>query len=215
MTTRPLAFTVLVAAGAAAGLIWLGTQRTDRAADTVRARSTADVPPSPAPGAETPTPLAAPPPLTPATGIHRGPTPVRAFNAPATPPPIPAEPRSPLADRLNASDGGIQGDLRIIADILENYHQRFGEMPIGTNAEITAALAGDNRLGHAPLPADHPAIDEQGRLLDRWGTPFFFHQLSRDRMDIRSAGPDRHLFTDDDIVWPDPEVATAPPPLAP
>ena len=55
------------------------------------------------------------------------------------------------------------------------------------------------------------ATEEQvrGELIDRWGTPFFFHQLSREFMQVRSAGPDRRHFTADDVLWPaaDPEVA--------
>ena len=40
----------------------------------------------------------------------------------------------------------------------------------------------------------------KGELCDRWGRPFFFHQLSGTKMEIRSAGPARQLWTDDDVV---------------
>ena len=56
------------------------------------------------------------------------------------------------------------------------------------------------RLGFAFIPPGNPAINARGELCDRWGTPFFFHQLSGSQMEIRSAGPDRKLWTPDDEV---------------
>jgi hypothetical protein len=37
-------------------------------------------------------------------------------------------------------------------------------------------------------------------MIDRWGTPYFFHQISATSMEIHSAGPDRKMGTEDDIV---------------
>jgi len=71
---------------------------------------------------------------------------------------------------------------------------------VGENAEITAVLAGRNRLQLALIPPSHPAINRAGELCDRWGTPFFFHALSGTQMEIRSAGPDRRLWSADDVV---------------
>ncbi len=39
-----------------------------------------------------------------------------------------------------------------------------------------------------------------GELLDIWGTPYFFHQMSAQQMEIRSAGLDKTLWTQDDII---------------
>lgn len=117
--------------------------------------------------------------------------------APASP-----EPRSTLADELNLPSGDIHADLRIVATILDTFRSNFPRdgNPTGTNAEITAALTGRNRLQLSLIPPDHPAIDAGGELCDRWGTPFFFHAESGTRMEIHSAGPDRRLHTSDDIV---------------
>lgn len=141
--------------------------------------------------------------LTPATGILTGPTPVRAFEATRVAPPQIADQRSPLADKLNAPNGTAQQDVAIVGDVLDAYFTIFRRLPVGTNAEITAALAGDNVQGLAPIPADHPAINEHGELVDRWGTRFFFHQVSSNLMEVQSAGPDGRHFTDDDISWPE------------
>ena len=68
-------------------------------------------------------------------------------------------------------------------------------------AAITAALTGKNPLNFQFIRRDHPAINARGELCDRWGTPFFFHALSGTRMELRSAGPDRQMYTDDDLVF--------------
>jgi hypothetical protein len=119
----------------------------------------------------------------------------------AAPPAAADEGPSRLADGLNAPGGDVRSDLRIIDGIFIAYRSalRTGN-PIGENAEITAALCGRNKLGFAFIPADNPAINRKGELCDRWGTPYFFHQASGERMELRSAGPDRKLWTADDEV---------------
>ncbi len=111
------------------------------------------------------------------------------------------EARSELAAGLNSPGGNVRTDLRIIDGVFIAYRSalRSGN-PVGENAEITAALKGRNRLGFAFIPADDPAINSKGELCDRWGTPYFFHQLSGEKMEIRSAGPDHRLWTADDEV---------------
>ncbi len=117
----------------------------------------------------------------------------------AAPPAV--EERSRLADGLNSPAGDVRADLRQIDQIFVAYRSALHTgNPVGENREITAALQGRNRLGFAFIPADHPAINAQGELCDRWGTPYFFHQASGQRMEIRSAGPDHKLWTDDDVV---------------
>ena len=36
-------------------------------------------------------------------------------------------------------------------------------------------------------------------LIDRWGTALWFHASTRERIDIRSAGPDEKMWTTDDV----------------
>ncbi len=111
--------------------------------------------------------------------------------------------RSTLADALNSPATDIRADLRLVSDILDTFRTNFPQTgnPVGANAEITAVLAGKNKLGLALIPPDHKAINRDGALCDRWGTPFFFHAESANRMEIRSAGPDRKLWTDDDVTF--------------
>ena len=111
--------------------------------------------------------------------------------------------RSTLADELNAPASNIQSDLQLVSEIIGTFQTNFLQTgnPTGTNAEITAALSGRNPLRLALIPADHPAINQDGELVDRWGTPFFFHAESANRMEIRSAGPDQKMWTDDDVAF--------------
>jgi hypothetical protein len=110
------------------------------------------------------------------------------------------EPRSELADQLNAPTGNIHADLRIVREIVDTYRSNFHENPVGTNAEITAVLVGHNSLQLALIPPNFPAVNLRGELCDRWGRPLFFHQLSGTQMEIRSSGPDRKMWNEDDVV---------------
>ena len=116
--------------------------------------------------------------------------------------PVSSPEESRLADELNAPGGTIEADLRVVLGLLEAFRTSFPREgnPVGSNAEITAALQGRNPAGVAFVPRGHRAVNAAGELCDRWGTPFFFHAESARRMEIRSAGPDRRLWTDDDAI---------------
>jgi len=106
-------------------------------------------------------------------------------------------------EKLNATGLTIQDDLRLLNDLFFSWQATYPKEgnPVGSNQEITAAFTGANLHTLALIPRSHPALSPNGELLDRWGTPFFFHQLSRSRMEIRSAGPDRKFYTDDDALY--------------
>ena len=84
--------------------------------------------------------------------------------------------------------------------VIHNYHAAFGENPVGTNPEITAALSGKNPKSINFIAESGLRVNANGELLDGYGTPFFFHQISGQEMEIRSAGQDRIMWTFDDIV---------------
>lgn len=83
---------------------------------------------------------------------------------------------------------------------INDYGSMFGGNPVGENSEITAQLSGQNPK-HANFirPEAGMRINDQGELVDPWGTPYFFHQLSGHETEIRSAGPDKIMWTDDDL----------------
>jgi hypothetical protein len=84
---------------------------------------------------------------------------------------------------------------------VRQYGEMFGGNPVGTNPEITAQLAGDNPK-HINFTTAQPGLhaNEKGELVDPWGTPYFFHQISGSEMEIHSAGPDKVMWTSDDLV---------------
>lgn len=106
-----------------------------------------------------------------------------------------------LTDRLNQPDTDIRQDVEILTLLFDTFRQTHdgARPPGGENDEITAQLRGRNSKHLAFIAPDHPAINEEGQLLDRWGTPYHFHPVSREELEFRSAGPDRKLFTGDDV----------------
>ena len=84
--------------------------------------------------------------------------------------------------------------------MLRDYHTLMGENPIGTNAEIMKALMGANPKQATLGPPEGIPLNSKGELVDQWGTPYFFHQLSRNLTEVRSAGPDKVMWTADDMI---------------
>lgn len=121
----------------------------------------------------------------------------------ATPADAPYDPAAfPIAARLNAPGGTVAADLEVLQELFDTWRTNFPREgnPVGENADITAALLGTNRLELALVPRRHPALNAKGELQDRWGTAYRFHQLSGERMEITSAGPDRRFGTPDDAT---------------
>ena len=91
-------------------------------------------------------------------------------------------------------DGGFDGfveDLHLVMLL---------QRRLSANEEWSAALRG-KRPGTEPWFSEaSPALDSQQRLIDRWQTPLFFHALGNHLWEIRSAGPDRKLWTEDDLL---------------
>ena len=121
--------------------------------------------------------------------------------------PLPETEPAPAVAPPPEPQGLTPQEVQAVRDAIDNLEFAFrdfatnlGGNPVGTNAEITAALRGDNLK---QLKLDMPAgstVSPAGELCDPWGTPWFFHQLSRTKMEIRSAGRDKQLYTDDDFV---------------
>ena len=109
----------------------------------------------------------------------------------------PAGPPSPL-QFTNFAPATV---LETVRHAMRQYGDLFGGNPVGNNAEITAALAGNNPKHLNFIQAEAGLrINENGELVDPWGTPYFFHQLSAHDMEIHSAGPDLKMWTYDDLV---------------
>jgi hypothetical protein len=113
----------------------------------------------------------------------------------------PAVPEVVPAPALPVQTGEVTvlQELEAVQFSLEDFRKSLGENPVGGNAEIIRSMRGDNpRQLQIALPAQ-AKFNPEGELLDRWGTPYFFHQLSKTEMEIRSAGPDRQMWNEDDV----------------
>ncbi len=117
------------------------------------------------------------------------PTPALPEVAPATPSPV-----------LAAERKAALVDLDNVQFMLRDFRALMHGNPEGTNAEIMKSVMGGNPNRAQLGPPPGQSVNERGELIDRWGTPYFFHQLSKDEMEIRSAGPDRKMWTSDDVV---------------
>ena len=88
--------------------------------------------------------------------------------------------------------------------LIEYHRKQIRSVPPGSeNEEILTGLRGKNPRKLQLIEDGHPKINEAGQLLDRFGTPYHFHPLSDQVIEIRSAGPDKKLWTNDDVALED------------
>lgn len=91
--------------------------------------------------------------------------------------------------------------LQNVQRAIHQYSEAFGGNPVGTNPEITSLLNGENSKHMKFITAEAGmSINADGAMVDSWGTPLFFHQISGSEMEIHSAGPDKVMWTSDDLV---------------
>lgn len=114
----------------------------------------------------------------------------------APPPPPVVVPESYAMD---SKPNPAAQEIEEISLNIRSFSLRFGANPVGTNAEIIKALNGGNEAHVNYLPAIK-RINRKGELMDAWGTPYFFHANSATELEVRSAGPDRKLYTSDDLT---------------
>jgi cytoskeletal protein RodZ len=121
--------------------------------------------------------------------------------APANPESLAARAGERPADTNAALSLPPDSVLQNVRRVVRQYGEMFGGNPVGTNPEITAALSGNNPK-HINFLTGQPGlrVNDNGELVDAWGTPYFFHQISGSVMEIHSAGPDRVMWTSDDLV---------------
>ncbi len=135
----------------------------------------------------------------PATGTTELVAPEATANTPHSVLPIPAH-ATPVPETAESSSLPPATVLENMRTTVRQYGSTFGGNPVGTNPEITSALQGDNPKHINFLKPDGNRVNAKGELVDPWGTPYFFHQISGQEMEIRSAGPDGVMYTADDLV---------------
>lgn len=105
--------------------------------------------------------------------------------------------------RLNkeATDAGFSvetgsrthDEMSVLKGVLKGYHRIFGEYPRGDSNDIFAAIAGENSRNLTVIELPRP-------FLDRWGVAYQITPHATKLFEIRSAGPDRLFWTEDDIA---------------
>lgn len=129
---------------------------------------------------------------------------------PADPSPVTVLRDTPFDLRFGTGQGTQKDDLEVLqrtladARILIKNHSR---LPLADNLDFVRFLSGSNPHRVAWIRPGHPSVNAKGELTDRWGSPVFFHQESSSATSLRSAGPDRTLWNQDDILL-DPEEET-------
>ena len=119
------------------------------------------------------------------------------YAVPPNPPLAPAN-QPQLLEYTNLAPEIVLDNVR---HAIHDYGAMFGGNPEGLNSEITSQLNGHNPKQANFIQSDAGMrINEKGELIDPWGTPYFFHQLSSKEMEIHSAGPDKMMWTTDDLV---------------
>jgi hypothetical protein len=95
----------------------------------------------------------------------------------------------------------VQDDIAVLEELIRVYARFLGTVPAGgLNNEIVNGLLGENSKKLIFIEKGHARINEHGELVDRYGTPYDFHPVSGELLEIRSAGPDKIVFTPDDVV---------------
>jgi hypothetical protein len=106
-----------------------------------------------------------------------------------------------LADYASP-DTTPEHDLTSLAQLIDNFTllvKTATDRPLSLNEDWSQALRGLNPSRQPFLPENHAIFNADHQLIDRWGCPLFFHAEAKGQYAIRSAGPDRRLWTEDDL----------------
>ncbi len=131
--------------------------------------------------------------------------PARSENPP--PPPIGDD---FLKEYASPSTTPVQ-DLENFGHALESMLNLFKNLDtrlIATNSELAAFFRGQNIENLVFISPDHPVFNPEGLLVDRWKSPLIVHPLGTGLIQIRSAGPDRLPYSEDDLIF-DPAAGRA------
>jgi len=122
---------------------------------------------------------------------------------PATPTPKTLGDRI-LAPYASPNSTGAE-DLKLFYHYVNNVFtlvKKRDTRQYATNFDLAQFLLGENDYSTPYLSPKAKILDEDQLLVDRWDNPLHIHPISSDLLEIRSAGPDQKLFTEDDLLEP-------------
>jgi hypothetical protein len=99
--------------------------------------------------------------------------------------------------RANARTTRFNEDVENLFVALQQYKERIGSYPVGSNEEIVKTLMGNNPKNLIILVGRKQDLSSKGEILDPWGTPLRIY-FSGNSILIRSAGPNKRF--DDSTV---------------
>lgn len=119
---------------------------------------------------------------------------------PVSPAPIPGDalldgygdPATPPIDDLRKLQHVVSGYFSVIKDA-----SRFA---IGGNEDLSAALKGENPNREIFVSPESKVFSNTGLLIDRWGSPVIVHPEAWRQLELRSAGPDKIPYNEDDLI---------------
>ena len=130
-----------------------------------------------------------------------------------TPGPVISQPELDIPTPPTAAEALLDGygdaatppieDLRKVHRVAMGYFSIVKDpsrFPIGGNADLAAALRGENANREILVGKDHSIFTTDGLLKDRWGQPLIVHPEGWRRLELRSAGPDGIGYNEDDVV---------------
>ena len=106
-----------------------------------------------------------------------------------------------LRDYASASTS-LTEDLELLRRVNISFVtlvKNHANLAIGCNADLADALRGKNDYKQRFISDSHPALNDKGQIIDRYLTPIHLHVPSAGRYEIRSAGADKTLWTEDDV----------------
>jgi hypothetical protein len=100
--------------------------------------------------------------------------------------------------QANARSSKFNDDVDSLFNALQQYKERTGSYPHGSNAEIARALDGKNEKNLIILVGKNLTVNTKGEFVDPWETPLRIY-FSGDGVLVRSAGSNRS-FDDTTVV---------------
>ena len=110
---------------------------------------------------------------------------------------------APFAQKFGQEELSVREELDLLQLAFQDYLsfvKKGQRRPIGDNRDFVEVMTGNNPYRIAPVPPQHPRINDRGELTDRLGIPYVIHPLAEDVIEVRAAGKDGVLWTEDDVV---------------
>ncbi|MDB6126091.1 MAG: hypothetical protein JWQ71_5084 [Pedosphaera sp.] len=94
--------------------------------------------------------------------------------------------------RVNARTSQFNEDVDNLFIALQQYKERVGSYPVGSNMDVAKALQGNNSKNLIILVGRKKDLNSKGEFVDPWGTALRIYFAGEGVM-VRSAGPNKRF----------------------